>query len=59
LQIEGPIHILPPEGSNVCVGFFWFWANLALYGRLLRNDATGQVGGNGFGQVSTKHISFG
>ena len=38
--------------------FFGFWANLALYGRLLINKATGQVGGYGFGQVLTKHICF-
>ena len=36
-----------------------FWANLALYGRLLINKATGQVGGYGFGQVLTKHMIFG
>ena len=38
--------------------FFGFWANLALYGRLHKNEATGQVGGYGFGQVSTKYNFF-
>ena len=38
------------------LGFLGFWANLGLYGRLLINEATGQVGGYGFGQVLTKHI---
>ena len=51
--------ILLPGGSNKWMGFFFgFWANLALYGCLLVNEATGQVRGYGFGQVLTKHISF-
>jgi hypothetical protein len=41
------------------LGFLGFWANLALYGRLLINEATGQAGGYGFGKVLTKHIFFG
>ena len=39
-------------------GFFRFWANLALYGRLLINEATGHVGGYGLGKLLTKHIFF-
>ena len=38
------------------MGFFGFWANLAMFGRLLINEATWQVGGYGFGQALIKHI---
>ena len=45
---------------QVCArAFLGFWANLALCGRLLTNEATGKVGGYGFGQVLTKHMFFG
>ena len=51
------IYYLP--GVQICGWVsFRFWANLALYGRLLENEAPGQVGGYGFGQVLTKHIFF-
>ena len=52
------IYILPPGCSNKWMGLFGFWANLALHGRLLINEATGQVGGYGFGLVLSKHICF-
>jgi hypothetical protein len=48
-----------PGCQKITLGFFGFWANLAMYGRLLINEATWQVGGYGFSQVLTKHIFFG
>jgi hypothetical protein len=54
----GSIYYLPSV-QMVASGFLGFWANLALYGRLLLNEATGQVGGYSFDQVLTKHIFFG
>ena len=47
-----------PSVQNAASGFFGFLANLALYGRLIKNEATGQVGGYGFGQVLTKNVYF-
>jgi hypothetical protein len=48
-----------PSCIIIPLGFLGIWANLAMYGRLLMNEATGQVGGCGFGLVLTKHILFG
>ena len=47
-----------PSCQIIARAFFGFWANLVLYGRLLINEATWQLGGYGFGQVLTKHIFF-
>ena len=52
------IYNLP--SCQVCArAFLGFWAGLALYGGLLVNEGTGQVGGYEFGQVFTKHMFFG
>ena len=46
------VYILPPERSKCSLGFFGVLGQL--FGRLSINEATGQVGGYGFGQVLTK-----